>query len=127
RRNNRIANFDYASLNNFSNQTASIEKHVLEALCFAGKFAGTNARIAVFDPAKARRTNLKLSADKPHELNSFSEEIAAAVFEFKAASFKENGIHKGNLAIALLTPIKTPFSGRVAIAFEALAGNGLDF
>ena len=113
---NGITDSDRTTLNDFSDESASIVECFLEALFLSGKLAWSLAWVAVLYSMKAGRTNLKVSTNEPHELDPMCENVSSTFFEFKPAPFKEEGIHESNLALASVTPVEASVTGSVAIA-----------
>ena len=107
---------DHSGLNNFGDQPTAVKENLFETCSLPGELARSLARVTVSNAMKTRRTNLKLTSDEPHELNTFDEQVAATIPELEPASFEENRIHESDLAAALATRVETSFTGGVAIS-----------
>jgi len=108
--NHLIASFDEATLDNFSDETSTIEERFFETPCLAGEFRRAFARIAVLHATKAGFSDRELSTDEPHELDAHRNDVAPAFDILVATSFEEETIDESHRPPALVSLVERSFA-----------------
>jgi len=129
-----VADAESAALENFSDNGGAIKECLFESW-FARGDARDIAGIKGIHCSEDSVTDAEFFTaffEEPKQFHSFGDDIAPTVDEFKRSAFEESRVHETYLAIpdpaaVFICIVEASVTGRVAVAFDASARDGLCF